>query len=121
MQLGSVGPAVGNGDLHQDVLRAVLGVFDENVEIAIVVEDAGVEQLVLHFVATAATVGRHQVGVGVGRLRVLVEVLHVRVGRRAVEVEVVLLDVLAVVAFTVGQPEQPLLEDRILAVPQRQR
>ena len=38
-----------------------------------------------------------------------------------VEVEVVLLDVLAVVALAVGQPEQPLLEDRVLAVPQRQR
>ena len=38
-----------------------------------------------------------------------------------VEVEVVLLHVLAVVALAVGQAEQPLLEDRILAVPQRQR
>ena len=41
--------------------------------------------------------------------------------RRAVEVEVVLLDVFAVVALAVGQPEQPLLQDRILAVPKRQR
>ena len=54
-------------------------------------------------------------------MRVLVEILHVRVGRRAVEVEVVLLDVLAVVAFAVGQSEEPLLEDRILPVPQGQR
>ena len=30
-------------------------------------------------------------------------------------------DVLAVVALAVGQPEQPLLQDRIAAVPQRQR
>ena len=58
---------------------------------------------------------------GIGRLRVLVQVLHVRVRRRAVEVEVVLLDVLAVVALAVGQPEGTLLEDRVLAVPQRQR
>ena len=41
-------------------------------------------------------------------------------GRRAVEVEVVLLDVLAVVALAVGQAEEPLLEDRVLAVPQGQ-
>jgi hypothetical protein len=40
------------------------------------------------------------------------------VSRRAVEVEVVLLDVLAVVSLAVGQAEQPLLEDRVLAVPQ---
>src|SRR5215472_12672535 len=42
-------------------------------------------------------------------------------GRRAVEVIVDLLDVLAVVALGVGQSEQALLEDRVLAVPQRQR
>ena len=39
----------------------------------------------------------------------------------AVEIEVVLLDVLAVIALAVGQAEQPLLEDRVAAVPQRER
>src|SRR5512135_1780707 len=42
-------------------------------------------------------------------------------GGRAVEVEVVLLDVLTVVALGVGQPEHPLLQQRVAAVPQRQR
>lgn len=36
-----------------------------------------------------------------------------------VEIEEVLLDVLAVVSFTIRQPEQPLLQDRILLVPER--
>src|SRR5262249_11379751 len=39
--------------------------------------------------------------------------------RRAVEVEVVLLHVLAVIAFAVGQAEQAFLQDRIGAVPER--
>ena len=39
---------------------------------------------------------------------------------RTVEVEVVLLHILAVIAFAVGQSEEPLLENRILAVPQGQ-
>ena len=39
---------------------------------------------------------------------------------RAIEVEVVLLHVLAVIALAVGQPEEPLLEDGIVAVPQGQ-
>ena len=47
-----------------------------------------------------------QVAIGILRLRILVEVLHVRVGRRAVEVEVIFLDVFAMVAFGVGQAEQ---------------
>src|SRR5262249_3497582 len=42
-------------------------------------------------------------------------------GGRAVEVEVVLLDVLAVVAFAVGQSKEAFLEDGILAVPQGER
>ena len=42
-------------------------------------------------------------------------------GRRAVEVEVVLLHILAVVPLAVGQSEEPLLEDRIFPVPQGQR
>src|SRR5262245_66322426 len=53
-------------------------------------------------------------------MRVLVEVLQIGMGRRRIEIEVVLLDVLAVVALAVRQAEEPFLEDRILAVPQRQ-
>ena len=41
--------------------------------------------------------------------------------RRRVEVVVALLDVFAVVALAVGQAEQPLLQDRVAAVPERQR
>src|SRR5262249_20054670 len=53
--------------------------------------------------------------------RILVQELQVRMSRRAVQVEVVLLDVLPVVALGVGQPEHPLLQDRVAAVPQCQR
>ncbi len=42
-------------------------------------------------------------------------------GRRVVEVEVTLLDVLAVVAFGVGHPEEPLFEKGVASVPQRER
>ena len=120
VQLGGRRPPVGRGDLHQDVLRAPLGVLHEDVEVAVFLEDAGVEELVLHLVAGAPPVRLHQVGVGIGRLGILVEVLHVRVGRRAVEVEVVLLYVLAVVPFTVREPEDALLENGVLAVPEGQ-
>ena len=65
------------------------------------------------FVATRSSYGN-------ARLRVLVEQLRVRVRRRVVDVEPVLLDVLAVIALAVGQPEHPLLEDRVRAVPQRE-
>ena len=101
--------------------RGLLGVLDEDVEVAVLVEHARVEQFVLEFVPAPAAAGFDKVGVREGGLRILVEVLHVRVRRRAVEVEVVLLDVLAVIALAVGQAEQALLEDRVLAVPQGER
>src|SRR5262245_23353240 len=41
-------------------------------------------------------------------------------GRRAVDIEVILLDILAMVAFIIGQAKQTFLEDRVLAVPQGQ-
>ena len=55
------------------------------------------------------------------RLRVLVEQAHVRVGRRVVDVEVVLLHVLAVIALVRVDAEQPLLQVRIALVPERGR
>ena len=72
-------------------------------------------------VSTAARVLGDQVRVRELALRIAVERLEVRAGRRRVEVGVDLLDVLAVVALRAGQPEQPLLEDRVAPVPQGER
>jgi hypothetical protein len=108
-----------HGDPHEYVVGSRLRVFDEHVEVAVGVEDSRVEQLVFRFAATACAVLLHQVRIRKSRLRVLVQELHVGMGRRAVEVEVVLLHVLAVVALAVGEAEQPFLQDRVAPVPQR--
>src|SRR5690349_19052428 len=42
-------------------------------------------------------------------------------GRRIVEIEIVLLDVLAVIALAVRQPEKPFFQDRVALVPERDR
>ncbi len=108
-------------DEHQDLVVGPLRVLHDHVEIPVLVEDAGIEELVLHLQLAAMPVGDDQILVGVRALWILVEALHIRVRRRAVEVEPVLLDVLAVVALTVGEAEHALLEDRIGPVPERQR
>jgi hypothetical protein len=41
--------------------------------------------------------------------------------RSAVEIEVILLDILAVIAFAAGQAKESLLENGIAPIPQRQR
>src|ERR1700749_825027 len=62
---------------------------------------------------------RQQLVVGELGLRVLVEVALVAVRRQVIDVEVVLLDVLTVISFGIGQAEQALLQDRVPLVPQR--
>ena len=121
VQRRRLGPAIDRPDLHQEVVRAAFGVLDEDVEIAIAVEHAGVDQLELLLILAAAAVLLDQRGVRERALRIFVEELQPAVGRRGIEVVVELLDVLAVVALAVGEAEQALLQDRIAAVPKRQR
>ncbi len=118
MQVGPLPSAIADGDLNQQILGRFFRIFDEHVEVAVVVEHAGVEQFVFEFIAPAAAAGVDKIGIGKRRLRILVQVFHVRVRGRAVEIEIVFLDVFAVVALAVGQAEQTLLEDRVFAVPQ---
>src|SRR5262245_15855276 len=113
-------PSVAEADLDQDILRSLLGVLHEHIKVAIAIEDAGVQQFIFHFVAVAPSVGFDQVIVGIGGLRIFVQILHIGVSRSAVEVEVVLFGVLAVVAFTVGQTEKAFLENRVPSIPQSQ-
>ena len=120
MQGGRLRPAVLDGDANEYVLRRGLGVLHEDVEVAVFREDAGIEQFVLRLQLRAGAVGLDQIVIGVGQLRVLVEPLHVGVGGRRVQVVVVLLDVFAVVALGAGQAEEPLLDDRVLTVPEGQ-
>ena len=115
-----LGPAVADGDPRQDIGRVGLRVVDLDDPVAVVVEDARVQQLVLRLQLGAPAVLFDQVFVGEGRLRVVVAPAQPGAAGQRVQVPPVLLDVLAVVALAVGQPEHPLLEDRVAAVPQRQ-
>ena len=121
VQRGGLGAVVGGRDDDADVLRPGLGVGDLHVEEAVLVEHAGVGELVLPLEPAAAGVLLAQLRVGVLGLRVAVEPLHPGVRRRAVDGPPVLLGVLAVVALLVGEAEQPLLEDGVLAVPHGDR
>src|SRR5262249_10458971 len=66
MQFSRVRAAVVDADLNEDVFGGFLGVFDENIEVAIVIEDTAVEQIILKFGAAAAAVGFHQIVVWEG-------------------------------------------------------
>ena len=61
VQRRGVGAAVGRADADQNVLGRVLGVLDEHVEVAVLVEDAGVEQFVFQRVLSPAAVFLDQI------------------------------------------------------------
>ncbi len=116
-----VGSAVVRLDPDEEVVRARLRVLDEDVEVPAALEDAGVPELELGVLPRPAPVLGGELRVRELALRVLVEHPHVRVSRGRVEVVVELLHVLAVVALVPGEAEDPLLQDRVLPVPERER
>src|SRR6185503_14865072 len=121
MQRGTIRTAVRDGDLYENILGRVFRVFDEHVEIAAFVEYARIEQLVFEVVTAPTGVRLRQIIIGKRRLRVLVEIFHIRMGRRRIEIEVVFLDVLPVIPLAIGETEQSFLENRVLPIPERYR
>ena len=116
-----VRPGIGHTDRHQQVVRVALRVVDLDDPVAVVVEDAGVEQLVLGIELAATAVLRLELGVRERPLRVVVAPPVPRVARERVEIPPVLLGVLAVVALVAGEAVDALLEDRVAPVPERER
>ena len=120
MQGGLLGPGIGHRDLHQEVIRACLGVMDLGNPVTPGIESAGVDQLVFGVEAAPGRVLRDEILVGIGALGIVVTPAVPRVGGGGVQVPPVFLDVLTVVALRAGQAEWPFFQDRVAAIPQRQ-
>ena len=86
-------------DPAKNVLRPGLCVLHLDVEVAVLVEDARIDELVLQLLPRPGPVHRRQVAIRELALWVLVQPPLIAVRREVVDVEVVLLHVLAVVAL----------------------
>ncbi len=115
-----LGRMVFDGDAGQDLRRGSLRVRDIHGPVAAVVENAGIQQLKLGFVPGPTRVLVDQLLVRKRRLRVVIPPAQPCVAGQRVRVPPVFLDVLPVIALRAGQPEHPLLQNRIGPVPQRQ-
>src|SRR5262245_48789442 len=107
MQLSGLRAAIDRLDTDQNVFSASLGVLDENVEIAVVVEDAGVNQLEFQIALAAPPVLLDQSPVRKFALRILVKELHVGVGWRGVEIKIIFLDVFSVIPLIAREAKEP--------------
>ncbi len=81
-----IGAPVIHRQLHQDVVDAALGVFDLDVEITLVVEDPGIDQLELRIARRPAPVFLDECQVRERTLRIFIKHPHVGMGRRTVEI-----------------------------------
>ncbi len=99
MQRRSLRTAIGDGNSCQHIVWTGLRVLREDIKVAAVIENTGIEQFKLGIVLSTTAVFLHQPLVGKFSLRIFVERPHVGVRRRGVEKVVTLLHVLAVVAF----------------------
>ena len=112
------GPRFTTRNLDEEVLCTLFGILHEDVEVTILGKYSGVQQFVFHVAAIAVSIRLDQIEIGICRLRIFVQVLHVRVRRRAVEIKVVFLNVFAVVGLAVGEPERAFFENWIFTIPQ---
>ncbi len=116
-ETGGLRTAIRDCDLDEDVFDIGFRVFDEHVEIAVVVECSGVEQFVFRIVPAAAAIFFEKLRVRKCGLGIFVEILHVGMRGSTVEVEVTFFYVLAVIAFFSGEAEEAFFEDGIALVP----
>src|SRR5262249_27061477 len=82
-------------------------------------EDSAIGQLEFAFDLGAASVLFDEPPVWKLGLRIFVERFHVRMGGGRIQIEVILLDVFAVIALRSRHAEETLLDDRVAPVPER--
>ncbi len=119
-ELSLLRPVIHDLNTDAQIFRRRFGILDAHVEIPVLVEDTAVDQFELRIMAPSAAILLDQPGIGERCLRVLVQIFHVGMRRRRIEVEIVLLHILPVIAFVAGESEDSFFQDRVSPVPQGQ-
>ena len=117
MQFRGLRSTIVRCDADQDVFSGSLRIFDKHIEIPVLFEHAGIEQFEFPRFPAPGAILPHQPFIWISGVRIFIQILHVGVRWRAVEIVVALLHILAVVAFIASESEQPFFKDRIVAVP----
>jgi hypothetical protein len=119
MKRRGLGTAVGRRQANKDVVRIDLGVFDYDIEVALVAEKAQVPQFDFRIALGTAGIHRHQLVVGKRALRITVKHPHIGMGGSIVDVEINFLHVFAVRPLRSRHAKEPLLQDGVPPVPKR--
>src|SRR5579864_7893109 len=112
--------AVDGADADQNVFGGGFCIFDEHVEITVLVKNARIYQFELRIFARSLTILHEELLIRKGGLRILVKALEVGTRGSRVEIEIIFFDVFAVIAFFIGQAEKTLFQNGVAFIPQRQ-
>jgi len=118
---GNFRAAIRDIDADQNIFRCDLGILDDDIEIAALLEDAGVYQLEFPIESVASAVFFQELFVGIRGMRIFIEILHVGVRRSVIQVEVILLHILTMIAFVGGETEHALFENGVVSIPENER
>src|SRR5215472_12960334 len=112
--------SIDDRESYQNVFNVDLCILRKNIEVSVVIKNAAIKQFIFRLIFSASPVFINQSCVGIFKLRIFVEELHVGVSGSTVKIEVVFFDVLAVVPLIPREAIEALLQNRIAPVPQRQ-
>src|SRR6266487_136356 len=120
VKLAGFWPAICDSNTNQDIVGRAFRVLGKNIEIAVLLKNSRVHQFKLRCISSPAPILGDQLAIRKLGLRIFVERLQVGSRRRGIQIEIFLLDVLAMVALRTGQTEEPLFENWITAIPESQ-
>src|SRR6266487_2060691 len=93
VQVSRLRSAVESSDADENIIGTSFGIFDKNIEVAILTKDACIEQLIFGHALAALTVDLNEVGIRKSVLRVFVEHLHIRMSRRGIKIKIIFLHI----------------------------
>src|SRR5215217_8243448 len=120
-ECGRFGGMVLDRDLGKDLGSRGFRVRDLDCPIPSMIKNAGVDQLKLRFIPGTSAVLIDQPLIRKRLLRIVISPAQPSMARQPIEIPPILLHILAMISLRTGKAEHALLQDRINAIPQRQR
>ncbi len=99
MQIRGFESAVVRGDTDENIFCIRFGVFDEHIEVTVLIEDARIEQFIFGRVLTMLTICLHQIRIRERTLWIFIKHLHIRMCWRGIKIKIIFFHILAMIAL----------------------
>ena len=107
-------------NFYINIIDVFFCIFDKNIKIIIIFENAGIHQFIFKGIDSSFFVGFYQLVIRKFTNRIFVQHFHVGMCRRAVEIIIQLFYIFTMIAFIVGKPKKSFFKNVIFVVPESQ-